>query len=147
MNLDAAGSSFGFGVSGRRCRLEKSGFNEESKIMELFIDNAKTYVQLSAGALVLSITFLHEIAGVAEGTKVPTDVWLVVSWIFFLGTILCGAFYQYVAVKFLEKKFAAAYTFPLFGWLEDSPGWCYGAMLASFYAGCLCFAISAIRRI
>lgn len=127
--------------------MEKDGFTEESKIMELFIDNAKTYVQLSAGALVLSITFLHEIAGVAKDTKVPTDFWLVVAWVSFLLTVLFGAFYQYLAVKFLEKKFAAGYTFPLFRWVEDSPGLCYGAMLASFYAGCLCFAISAIRRV
>ena len=127
--------------------MEKGGFTEESKIMELFIDNAKTYVQLSAGALVLSITFLHEIAGVAKDTKVPTDFWLVVSWISFLLAVLFGAFYQYLAVKFLEKKFAGAYTFPLFRSLEDSPGLCYGAMLSSFYIGCFCFAISAILRV
>lgn len=127
--------------------MEKGGFPEESKIMELFIDNAKTYVQLSVGALVLSITFQHEIVGVATGKQIATEPWLISSWVFFLITILCGAFYQYLAVKFLEKKFAAAYTFPLFRWLEESPGLCYGAMLASFYAGCVCFAISAIGRI
>lgn len=126
--------------------MEKGGFNEESKIMELFIDNAKTYVQLSAGALVLSITFLHEIVGIAKDAKIPTDGWLTASWISLLITILSGALYQYLAVKFLEKKFAAAYSFPLFAFLEKSPGLCYGAMLASFYAGCFFFAISAIRR-
>lgn len=127
--------------------MENGGFAEDSKIMELFIDNAKTYVQLSAGALVLSITFLHEIVGIAKDAKVPTDRWLIISWIFLLITILCGAFYQYLAVKFLERKFGSGYSFPLFSRLQTSPGWCYGAMLASFYGGCFCFAISAIRRI
>jgi hypothetical protein len=32
-----------------------------SDVMKLFIDNAKTYVQLSTGTLVFSITFVREV--------------------------------------------------------------------------------------
>ncbi len=44
---------------------------DEAKIMNLFIDNAKTYVQLSIGALVLSVTFLRDVLGAPEGKRLP----------------------------------------------------------------------------
>ena len=52
-------------------------FAKEYKLAGLFIENAKTYVQLSTGALVLSVTFVHDVLGIAKGEKVPTDLWLV----------------------------------------------------------------------
>jgi hypothetical protein len=58
---------------------EGGQFETELKLAGLFVDTAKTYVQLSTGALVLSITFLHEILGIPQGRKVPTDWWLILS--------------------------------------------------------------------
>jgi hypothetical protein len=54
-------------------------FERGCKVMAMFIDNAKSYVQLSAGALLLTITFLHEILGIPKETKAPTDCWLVIA--------------------------------------------------------------------
>ena len=54
-------------------------FERECKIMAMFIDNAKSSVQLSAGALLLSITFLHEILGIPKEPGLATDRWLVTS--------------------------------------------------------------------
>ena len=54
-------------------------FEKEYKVMSVFIENAKTYVQLSAGALLLSVTFLHEILGIPKEQRVATDNWLMLS--------------------------------------------------------------------
>ena len=123
-------------------------FERECKIMAMFIDNAKSYVQLSAGALLLTITFLHEILGIPKEPKLPTDCWLVISWCSFLLAIVFGALYQYFAAKYLEWKSGIPrghHSWPQL--LIEHPWPLYGAMLASFYLGGLCFTISAIKRL
>ncbi len=74
---------------------------EERKIMEGYIDTAKTYTQLSLGALVLSITFIEKVLGLSG--KISVHYMLMVSWFFWLLAALAGAFYQYLAVRFLEN--------------------------------------------
>ncbi len=70
-------------------------FDSEYNVAQLFIDNAKTYVQLSGAALVLCSAFVHEVAGVPKDQKVPPpDVWMIMPWLGFLFTIGFGAFYQ-----------------------------------------------------
>lgn len=68
-------------------------------IMPLYIDTAKTFGQLSVGALVLSVAFREKILG-EKGRKSVT-LMLVGSWFFFLVSIGTSALYQYVAVKFI----------------------------------------------
>jgi hypothetical protein len=58
---------------------EGDTFERESKVMAVFIDNAKTYVQLSAGALLLTVTFLHEILGIPKENK-KTNSQRIVGW-------------------------------------------------------------------
>ena len=123
-------------------------FAKEYKLAGLFIENAKTYVQLSTGALVLSVTFVHDVLGIAKGEKVPTDLWLVFSWICFLAAILSGAFYQYLETKFVEWKSAVArhhQSWPKL--LIEHPWPVYGAMLITFYLGAICFTVAAIRQL
>lgn len=122
-------------------------FEREYKLSGLFIENAKTYVQLSTGALVLTVTFLHDILGVPKDQKVPTDVWLVLSWISFLVAILSGAYYQYLETKFVEWKSAVVRhheTWPKS--LIEHPWPVYDVMLVTFYLGTICFTVAAIRR-
>ena len=128
--------------------LSADSFDREFKVMGVFIDNAKTYVQLSAGALLLSITFLHEILGASKDQKLPTDFWLILSWCSFLVAIVFGALSQYYAAKFLEWK-SGLPRHHLIGskWLVHHPWPIYGVMLIAFYLGGLCFTISAIKRL
>jgi hypothetical protein len=129
-------------------RTEGDDFERECTVMGVFIDNAKTYVQLSAGGLLLTITFLHEILGVPKDQRVLADVWLVLSWSGFLGAIVFGALYQYFAAKFLEWKSGVPRTHRSRPeWLIHHPWPAYLAMLLAFYLGGICFTVEAIRRI
>jgi hypothetical protein len=69
---------------------------------------------------------------------------MIAMWICFLTTILAGVFYQYLAVKFLERMLDKN-SYNLWAWLQ--PGQIYGVMLAAFYAGSIIFTVYAIVRL
>jgi hypothetical protein len=126
---------------------EDTEFNKEFKVMGLFIDNAKTYTQLSGAAIALSVTFVHEVVGVAKDSPIPLDWSLVVSWLCFLVAIGAGVSYQYFAVKFLEwksniKRHHESYPRRLI----EHPWPLYSVMLVTFYAGAIFFTVGAIKR-
>ena len=128
---------------------EKTGFEVVHTIMALYIDNAKFYVQLSSAGLAVSIVFVREVVGIAQGQPVPLDFWLVTSWISFLLAILFGALYQYLAVKFLERwaKFEGPILKP-FEWLVQNLAAIYGLMLIAFFCGgVLLTAAATIRKL
>ncbi len=126
--------------------MNSSDLENQCKIMTLFIDNAKSYIQLSGAALVLSITFIHEVLGVPAGHKLSVDGWMIAAWIAFLLAIIAGAFYQYLAVKYLERL-SRTPSFEFWSWLVQQPGLIYGVMLSAFYCGALFFTIEAIVRL
>lgn len=122
-------------------------FNKEYQLMGLFIDNAKTYTQLSGAAIALSITFIREVVGVEKGQPISLDWSLLVSWICFLIAIGAGVSYQYFAVKFLEVKSQLPrhhQSYPKF--LIEHPWPMYSIMLVTFYAGVIFFTVGAIKR-
>ena len=124
-------------------------FDKECKVMGLFIDNAKTYTQLSGAALALSITFIREVIGVKPGDSIPRDWSLISSWLCFLISIGAGVSYQYYAVKYLELKSELweeqQRGFPAF--LVEHPWPTYLIMLVAFYAGAIFFTVAAIIRL
>ena len=77
------------------------GLEGEYRIVSLFIDNAKTYIQLSTGALLLSVTFLQGLTGTKD--IIPIDAFIIAPWVCWLLTILSGVTYQYCVVKYLEQ--------------------------------------------
>jgi|SRR5215213_6386848 len=122
-------------------------FNKECKLMGLFIDNAKTYTQLSGAALALSVTFIHEVTGVAKDSPILLDWSLIVAWLCFLIAIGAGVSYQYFAVKFLEWKsdiMRHHKSYPRL--LIEHPWPLYSLMLVTFYAGAVFFTVGAIKR-
>jgi hypothetical protein len=122
-------------------------FDKEFKVMGLFIDNAKTYTQLSGAAIALSVTFLREVLGIAKDNPISLDWPLVVSWVCFLIAIGAGVSYQYFAVKFLEWKSAVKrHHVSLPRSLIEHPWPLYSIMLVTFYAGAVFFTINAIKR-
>jgi hypothetical protein len=54
----------------------RATFDRQQKIMSMFCDNAKTYIQLSGAALALTLTFAHEILHIPAQRTSPTDGWL-----------------------------------------------------------------------
>jgi hypothetical protein len=72
----------------------RATFDRKQKIMSMFSDKAKTYIQLSGAALALTLTFAHEILRIPKDQKVA-DGWMSLMWSCFLLTIISGAFYQY----------------------------------------------------
>jgi hypothetical protein len=118
-------------------------FDQQHKIMSMFSDNVKTYVQLSGAALALTLTFAREILHIPKDQNIA-DGWMIAMWICFLVAIISGAFYQYLAVKFLERSIDAG-SYDLWDWIQ--PGTMYGVMLAAFYGGTIIFTIYAILRL
>ncbi len=118
-------------------------FDRQQKIMAMFSDNAKTYIQLSGAALALTLTFAHEILHIPKDQNIA-DQWMIGMWVCFLIAIIAGAFYQYLAVKLLEEAIDWQ-GYEAWNWLP--PGVVYGVMLAAFYAGTIIFTIYAIIRL
>jgi hypothetical protein len=118
-------------------------FDRQQKIMSMFSDNAKTYIQLSGAALALTLTFAHEILHVPKDENIANG-WMIAMWVCFLVAIIAGAFYQYLAVKFLDAILDWEYE-SSWDWLE--PGIVYGLMLGAFYAGTIIFTVYAILRL
>ena len=88
-------------ISGaKEARDSDPDFGSQQKIMKMFCDNAKVYIQLSGAALALTLTFAREILHIPADRNV-TDVWMILMWCCFLLAVVSGAFYQYLAVKFL----------------------------------------------
>ena len=118
-------------------------FDREEKVMKMFSDNARTYIQLSGAALALTLTFAHEILHVPKEQNI-VDAWMVLMWVCFLLAILAGAFYQYLAVKFLEGCLDWAHS-NVWSWVEA--GNVYGIMLLAFYGGTIIFTGYAVIRL
>jgi hypothetical protein len=55
-----------------------AALEEERKIMAAYSDTAKTYTQLSLGALVLSVTFFDKVLG--QHDRIPVDLVLLLAW-------------------------------------------------------------------
>jgi len=119
-------------------------FDQEKTIMTLYIDSAKTYVQLSTGVLAFSVTFIEKILGATLPIRNPR--WLLLgSWIAFLVAIGGGALYQYLAIKYLDAKSddpGAVGMMPKR--LIDEPGIVYGVMVVAFYLGAVLLVVAVV---
>ncbi len=124
---------------------------EERKVMAAYSDTAKTYSQLSLGALVLSITFLEKVARVEVSEAV--NVLLLIAWCGWLLSALSGAFYQYLAVRFVETRgedwgvLARSGHTQWFLYLAHHPWPAYALMLAAFAVGSVAFAVVGLQHL
>ena len=124
-------------------------FEDERKVMAAYSETAKTYSQLSLGALVLSITFIEKVASTTV-THAAT-IWLYVAWCSWLASALAGALYQYLAVRFLEARGEGWGVLvrtghpQALGWLARHPWPAYTAMLVAFAVGSISFVVFGIR--
>jgi len=143
----AGGNSFCCDVAERAYKkgLAMGEFEVDKIIIPLYIDSAKTYLQLSIGALALSVVFREKILG--ERATKQIGIALLISWLFFLLAIGASALYQYLAIKHLDR---ASSFHGITGYLEyfvASPGKVYGMMLIFFFAGSVFLVVSSVRQL
>ena len=125
----------------------------ELRSVGLFIDNAKTYIQLATGALLLSVTFSKSITG--QELLAVNELYLWVSWLCWLVAIIIGATYQYCAVKYLETLeemhgslfFRRVKPFVVLRYWSRNPYQLYAALMLFFYIGTIWFAVSAAFKL
>jgi hypothetical protein len=108
-------------------------FAENKEILALYIDTAKTFSNLGAGALGLTITLRNYIFD----SRVHGDITspMIASWFCYLVAIFASALYQYFAVRFLDSFSRSPDPT---GWcklFERNPGWMYAVMLVFFFLG------------
>lgn len=126
-----------------------SDVDNSYRIMEMYIASAKSYVQLSSGALVLTVVFQRQVLGLGEGIGIPRTGWLTATWVCFLAAMLFSAIYQYFAVRYLESKLNTEinHQFDWPPWFIRNPWLWYGLMFLSFYVGAVVFCIALTRVI
>jgi hypothetical protein len=129
----------------------QKALEEERHIMAAYGDTAKTYSQLSVGALLLSVMFFEKVVKV--NAALPVDAFLIAAWVGWLVTVFAGSFYQYLAVRFLEHRgenweIMLRTRRPLFFRnLVENPWIVYGTMLIAFVLGSASFAVVGMTQL
>ncbi len=121
-----------------------NNFDNELKVMQMYVDNAGLYIKLSSAALALTVTFPEKIL------KVDTpalDLFMILIWVGFLVAIGAGAFYHYLGGKYMENLLPGGAGVRWWNWLAERCGLVYGAMLFSFYGSAVLFVWNAIAAL
>ncbi len=131
----------------------KQQLENERTICTLYIDSAKSYTQLSTGALLLSLAYAHDFLSIQKPQLIHN--WpLVITWLCWLLAVLMGITYQYSVVKYLEtmthdeELLYYNRVHPSFvpKPLIDNPSWLYGFMMLFFYVGIVFFSYVAVAQ-
>ncbi len=120
-------------------------FEVNSVIIPLYVDSAQVFLQLSIGALALSIIFREKMLG-DEG-PMSVGILLVSSWVCYLLTIGASAFYQYLAIKFLDSVSDHPANIEYFEPLVRAPSKVYGIMLVFFFLGSGLLVVSSAKEL
>lgn len=120
----------------------------QAEVMPLYIESAQTYLQLSVAALGLTVVFKEKVLGL-EGQMRVTRL-LLASWTCLLAAVGVGAWYQYVAVKWIawcaSNPQVAPIELPLRVFLLR-PGPAYFAMVGFFYVGSVLLVVASARQL
>jgi hypothetical protein len=111
-------------------------------IMPMYIKSAERFLQLSIGALGLSLVFREKVLGAQAGSD--AHYLLMGSWALYLFAIGASSFYQYLAVKYIDYVSDHRGKIP---WgmkrLVTGPGVVYGLMLCFFTVASVLLVASA----
>jgi hypothetical protein len=115
------------------------------EMMAMYLDTAKTYMNLSMAALALTIVFREKIVAARPGSRVSTL--MLASWLLFLLSIGGSAFYQYLGAKVVSvASCLLGYT----AWPEgmiSALGYIYALMLGSFFGGALLLILTGWKHL
>ncbi len=120
-------------------------FEVNSVIIPLYVTSAQIFLQLSIGALALSITFREKVLG--EKGPISVEILLVSSWLCYLLAIGASAFYQYLAIKFLDSVSDHSANIDYFEPLVRAPSKVYGIMLVFFFLGSVLLVVSSAKQL
>ena len=116
------------------------------KIINLYIQSTKHFIELSSAALALSVIFREKILGFKESANIG---WLLIgAWLAFLCSIGFGILYEYLAIHFLSLKLKLSLEptiLPIY--FEKNPGVIYGAMTIFFFLGAVLLLLSGLISI
>lgn len=107
-------------------------------VMPAYIDGAKTFIQLSIGAIALSVAFKEKILGERTGF---VNGMLAASWVLLLLAMGSGALYLWVGARVVNTWETGAPMAPIGG------AWVYGTMLVTFYAGSVLLVMALVRHL
>lgn len=112
---------------------DRDRFDSTTKAMELYIDSAKSYLQLAAGAIVFSVTFIEKILPRDALVKRQGVLWL--AWALLLIAVAASALYQYLAAKYVDQECKDPGSLSLPRAWVDNCGVPYGVMVIAFFLG------------
>ena len=112
------------------------------RLMGMYIDNAKSYIQIAAAGLLLPITFIRQVEGEVH-PAIALNLFLKLSWLSFLVSIGAGLLYQYSAVQYIQVTAEKAKTILLL----RRPDLIYGIMISFFYLGSVLFVLWALTQL
>jgi len=107
-------------------------------VMPAYIDGAKTFIQLSIGAIALSVAFKEKILGNKAGFVTPM---VAAAWVLLLVTTGAGALYLWVGARAVNAWETGAPMAPVSG------AGVYGTMLVTFYAGSILLVLALARHL
>lgn len=123
------------------------------EIIKLYLDGAKSFVQLSSAGLALPVVLNSNVLGIFHTTPrfgYFQLVFICISWLCFLLAIAAGVLYQYAAVKFVEyESDSETYVpFALKPFVKGiGPGLAYGAMVLAFFVGAVSVVVYSLATI
>lgn len=126
---------------------------KDIEIMKLYLDGAKSFVQLSSAGLALPVVLNSNVLGLFH---IPSRfsyfqlTFICISWFCFLVAIVAGVLYQYAAVKFVEyESDSRTYVpFVLKPFVKGlGPGLAYGTMVLAFFGGAVSVVVYSLATI
>jgi len=125
--------------------MDCTAWMQNKEIMSLYMDTAKSFINISSAALGLTVIFREKISGLSPGVYV--NRFMIASWVCFLGAICCGVFYQYMAVNFLDFYSLEPGSIYFFNFFIKNPGYIYGAMLIFFILASILLVLAAWKQL
>jgi hypothetical protein len=107
-------------------------------VVPAYIDGAKTFIQLSVGAIALSVAFKEKILGSKPGFVTPL---VAAAWVLLLFSTGAGALYLWIGARVMDAWETGTGGPPING------AWVYGAMLIAFYAGSVLLVAAMARHL
>jgi hypothetical protein len=130
-----------------------SNSDTEMRLMNMYLESAKSFTKLSVAALVLPIVYLRAVRGEAQPiSSIPGP--MIASWLLFLLSIGSGLLYELLAAKYVENQIDGWPTYnrrTIAGrWreiIDQNPGYVYDIMLGTFYIAAVSFVIGALDTV
>jgi hypothetical protein len=107
-------------------------------VMPLFLDSAKNYSQLAAGAIALSVAFKEKVLGEKAGARVSGL--LASAWLVLLISIGAGALYNYFGIGIVDHYVTGRE-------ISFHSDITYGVMLVTFFAGATLLVLALTQQL